>query len=432
MNSDIKKFISENKIYEKILKCVIEKYKIYGKVTGSFSLMAKNSLEISMLRNFDTKVFEKGKAKIKCTDVEKLFLQKYEGANFIEILEFVNGKEIITNKKMLENEEIKLKDYFIEVLNEAKTGIGKECFKDVIENKLSLYRNIILKYNEAKGTNSSLEALKRDFKNIIDALNNLPMLEESFEMLPTFAARYSRDSHYFDYGTWRGNFLVKGIEYILSKENTSDIESYNDLLLEAGIYKDTLSNNITIYGFNAEKIEDGVRIEVPQVNSFVEWEEPLQISLSNMLKVDNFIPISDEIYIFENPSILAGLLSKGIKNKAIICTSGQLNLSAHILIKKLTNYKKIYYAGDFDFKGIEIAYKLKEKLKDKLEFLCYTKECYEKIKSENIISTSKIKCLEKYKIEQLKEVIESIEKYKCAGYQELLLDEYIAIINFKI
>lgn len=33
---------------------------------------------------------------------------------------------------------------------------------------------------------------------------------------------------------------------------------------------------------------------------------------------------------------------------------GQLNLIYHMLLNKLKGYKKIYYAGDFDIKGIEM------------------------------------------------------------------------------
>ena len=48
---------------------------------------------------------------------------------------------------------------------------------------------------------------------------------------------------------------------------------------------------------------------------------------------------------------------------------------------------------------------------------------YEKCRSEEVISLKRMKILERIKDERLKPVVEKIEEYGIAGYQEMLVEE---------
>ena len=56
-----------------------------------------------------------------------------------------------------------------------------------------------------------------------------------------------------------------------------------------------------------------------------------------------------------------------------------------MLLNKIKNLDKIYYAGDFDPEGLQIADKLKDLYKDKVEFMLYDEKYYEKIISDKSI-----------------------------------------------
>ena len=150
-----------------------------------------------------------------------------------------------------------------------------------------------------------------------------------------------------------------------------------------------------------------------------------------MLKIDSLECIDDEIFIFENPSVFEQVKLKLEKEKSLICTSGQLNLSSYMILDKIYNLKKIYYAGDFDPEGIDIAYKIKEIYKDKVEFLFYTEDIYMDIKSEETINDRRLKIIKNMQCDQLDSLMNAILKNKKAAYQEMIISKYIEYINNK-
>ena len=93
--------------------------------------------------------------------------------------------------------------------------------------------------------------------------------------------------------------------------------------------------------------------------------------------------------------------------------------------------KKIYYAGDLDPEGIDIAYKIKEIYKDKVEFLFYTEDIYMDIKSEETINDRRLKIIKNMQCDQLDSLINAILKNKKAAYQEMIISKYIEYINNK-
>ncbi|HCW52347.1 MAG TPA: hypothetical protein DG753_01090 [Clostridium sp.] len=178
-----------------------------------------------------------------------------------------------------------------------------------------------------------------------------------------------------------------------------------------------------------ENLLDNTNEEIEAVRSFWDWKEPLELSISNLLKIDKLKAVNDEIYIFENPAVFKSVMEKVGDNASIICTSGQLNLSSYILIDKITNLKNIYYAGDFDPEGLIIADKIKKRYKDKVKFILYDKLTYKKIKSSKPITKTRLSSLDNIQAEELMEIKNVLENEKLAAYQELLIDEYINIIN---
>ncbi|OSA67976.1 hypothetical protein B2H86_10450 [Clostridium botulinum] len=117
-----------------------------------------------------------------------------------------------------------------------------------------------------------------------------------------------------------------------------------------------------------------------------------------------------------------------------MCTSGPLKLSLLILLDKIIeDVDKIYYSGDFGPEGIIIANKLKMRYGDKLKFWRFSVEDYLKIISHKEIShTSKAK-LDNIKNDELSFLIERIKEKGLAGYQEMLIEDYIKdIINMMI
>ena len=415
--------INSNKIYKKIFLEVYSKYKKYGKITGSFTLNAATTEERQILFNFDSKALTEGKAKIKCSTVRDLFNRKLKEYSFEELLVKVVGKELKTNKEVKDEEKEQEEKFYDDILKDSDDGVGKQWFIEILDKKKYGYNIIVRKY---KSEIRNLKELKRKIILIINSLNKLPYLNNEYENIAVFSAVNTKDSHFFDSDKFTGRLFIKAISFILNKDDPKDINEINELYYEVGILKDEISNHTTIYGLNAFNMDSS---EVKAVNSFNLWKEPLQISISNLLKIDYFEAINNTVFIFENPAVFHKILKVNGDNISLICTSGQLNLSSYILLNKIRNLKNIYYAGDFDPEGLMIAYKIKKRYKDKVKFLNYTRESYINTMSNNIIEEKSMSQLNKINCSELDEVINELRINKRAAYQELLIDEYLDLIK---
>ena len=415
--------INSNEIYKKIFLEVYNKYKKYGKITGSFTLKAVNTQERQILSNFDSKVWVQGKAKIKCSIVRDLFNRKLKEYSFEELLVKVVGKELKTNKEVKDEEKEQEEKFYDDILKASDDGVGKQWFIEILDKKKYGYNIIVRKY---KSEIRNLKELKRKIILIINSLNKLPYLNNEYENIAVFSAVNTKDSHFFDSDKFTGRLFIKAISFILNKDDPKDINEINELYYEVGILKDEISNHTTIYGLNAFNMDSS---EVKAVNSFNLWKEPLQISISNLLKIDYLEAINNTVFIFENPAVFHKILKMNGDNISLICTSGQLNLSSYILLNKIRNLKNIYYAGDFDPEGLMIAYKIKKRYKDKVKFLNYTRESYINTMSNNIIEEKSMSQLNKINCSELDEVINELRINKRAAYQELLIDEYLDLIK---
>ena len=387
--------INSNKIYKKIFLEVYSKYKKYGKITGSFTLKAATTEERQILFNFDSKALTEGKAKIKCSTVRDLFNRKLKEYSFEELLVKVVGKELKTNKEVKDEEKEQEEKFYDDILKASDDGVGKQWFIEILDKKKYGYNIIVRKY---KSEIRNLKELKRKIILIINSLNKLPYLNNEYENIAVFSAVNTKDSHFFDSDKFTGRLFIKAISFILNKDDPKDINEINELYYEVGILKDEISNHTTIYGLNAFNMDSS---EVKAVNSFNLWKEPLQISISNLLKIDYFEAINNTVFIFENPAVFHKILKVNGDNISLICTSGQLNLSSYILLNKIRNLKNIYYAGDFDPEGLMIAYKIKKRYKDKVKFLNYTRESYINTMSNNIIEEKSMSQLNKINCSEL-------------------------------
>ena len=417
--------INSNKIYKKIFLEVYSKYKKYGKITGSFTLKAATTEERRILSNFDSKALIEGKAKIKSATVRELFDRKLKDYSFEELLVKVVGKELKTNKEIKDEEKEQEEKFYEDILKSCDNGIGKQWFIEILDKKKYGYNIIARKYKSEKEINK-LEELKRKIILTINSLNKLPYLNDEYENIAVFSAVNTRDSHFFDIDKFTGRLFIRAISFIIDKDEPKDINEINEVYYEVGILKDEISNHTTIYGLNAFEKDNS---EVTAVNSFNLWNEPLQISISNLLKVDYLKAVNNTVFIFENPAVFHKVLKEAGDNISLICTSGQLNLSSYILLNKIIDLKNIYYAGDFDPEGLMIAYKLKKRYKDKVKFLNYTKESYINTMSNNIIEEKSMSQLNKINCIELDEVIRELRINKRSAYQELLIDEYLDLIK---
>lgn len=410
--------INTNKIYKNIFKEIRNKYKIYERFTGSFTINANSEDEVYVLSNFDSNVFYTNKAKINVAKVVNLFEAKLKENTFKELLEYVLRAEIISNKQKKNLKIDEENEFYSDILKNCNGMLGAVWIQESIAQKQYGY-SLLCKHYKIYRDNKDLDYYKNLLITIIQAIENLPYKENQYENLAIFSAKNTKNPHFFDKNTLAGNLLIYAISYILKENYPKKVDELNETYYKVGLLKDEISNNTTIYGFAGYK--EGEKVSA--IAEYKEWKEPLQISISNLLKVDSLICENNKVFIFENPSVF-NQIRLNIENITAICTSGQLNLSSYMILDKIRNADEIYYAGDFDPEGIDIANRLRKRYGNKIRFMLYKKEIYDRIKSKESIEDKRLNIIKNIDCVDLNEVIQALLKDKKAGYQELLIDKY--------
>lgn len=209
-------------------------------------------------------------------------------------------------------------------------------------------------------------------------------------------------------------------------------EQKAEILYQAGILKDEISNFVTCIGIRG--VLKGGQYH-PGMAGFYEKNEMIQLNLYHLGQLEKVETEEKDVYVVENPAIFQAITenqneTEGRQKKrknAVVCANGQLRLAVLVLLDLLTRAGcTLWYAGDFDPEGLEIAQKLKDRYGDQLMFWHYEKEDYERAKSTNHITNEKRKKqLENVSDPVLIRMKTWILESGVAGYQENICELYI-------
>lgn len=407
-------YFKNNRGYKNIFQQMREKWRSYGKISGNIILNNPTLEEREAIKKFLGIVSDNKKIKFKMSDFEKgLKESRFNNVELIELLEEYFQEKIIyqkDEKKIIEEEKIR----FFENIR-AKLKVESLYNKEIekLLDTIILEKSYLFKYGE-----DNFETERMIFLSL-KAVNYLSNLDERIK-IAILGAEIAKSPHYFDRGSIAGNFLIYLLCLLFDIEETKGAENILEVYYKANIEVDSVSNYVACFGIRLyTKLE-----EHGAYSEFIKNSEEYLVTLSNLSKIVKADSDNKKVFIVENQMVFS-YLCECFKNRniSILCTSGQLKTAALILIDMLCEAGcKIYYSGDFDPEGIEIAEKLIQRDKNIVPW-CFLKEDYRRTISENIISNERLKKLDKIENICFKELIEEIKKERKAGYQELLLDK---------
>ena len=233
-------------------------------------------------------------------------------------------------------------------------------------------------------------------KSIIDAclcINNLP---KKTIRIPVFASQMLSNPHGLDKKCSCGKIFIILLCYTENISYPKDSEELSELYYRHNLLIDDISSIVlckNINAFSEEKLTEREKIlygKETTIRKYVQHEgwkgfnsknEPIFVTLYNLEKVA-YINKSENmsVMIVENPAVFMGITEKcKIKNFPLICTYGQVKIAGLVLLNLLVQAGyKLYYSGDLDPEGIQIADKLKRRYKDNMTLVGFDKETYEK------------------------------------------------------
>lgn len=421
MIKDCVKYFKSNKGYDKIFLKMREKWLSYGKTAGIVVIDNPSSFEREAVKNFFGKSFDEKNIKFKMTDFEKTLREsRYKDVTLLELLEEYFNEKIVSKKEKNILKEKSREDFFEKIeknLKETKnyTEEAEFLLKKIKEEKSGLYK--------FDSDNSFSEEM---IYFGIKAVNFLKNKQKRIK-IAMLGAEITSDPHYFDRGTSAGNLLIYMLSEINSIPYGKESEKILEIYYKSGIEVDSISSftvcfNIKLFTKNGEH---------SAYNEFIKNSEDYVVTMSNLKNIVRAEGVSRKIFIIENQMVFS-YLCEYFKNSSVslVCTGGQLKTASLILIDMLCNSEcEIYYSGDIDPEGIEIADKLLKRGNGKIIPWCFSLEDYKNSISNKIISDQSIKKLEKIENNFFKELILKIKEEKRAGYQELILNKMIENIK---
>ena len=429
-------YFKENHGYDRMLKKMVQKYKSFEReLPGSIVIENPSLAEKDAISGFMKKDYSKNKnITINLKKFQKRIDEtRFAGLTIKQILETYFTNEIISNKeeKRRFNEEFEL------FINEIKSYCKSENTVKIIElikqENAEMYAKIKKEYNK-----SSIR-LKNELKIAIEAIENLSKEKIS---LPIFSAKITGNPHSLDRNNLAGQFLldfliinkrinsnkeqvkeeqIKENKRIKSTEEIAEIYYNNNLMI------DEMSNMVlarNLIGYKNNKENEGWR-------AFYNNNEAWQITLYNLSKVDNVTSSIKKCLIVENPAVFTNIIQdEKYKKIPIVCTYGQVKLAGIILLKKLVeNNVHLYYSGDIDPEGMQIADKLKTRFKDNIELVGFDEETYLNNLSNTRLDNVRLKKLKKIEDEGLVKLVKLVLDKKLASYEELNIGNLKKIIG---
>ena len=411
-------YFQQSPDWKKVLKGFREKYSSYGRFGGKVILKNLKLQDIEELEGFFGKSFHGQKS---VTVSAEKFRQALEASRYKDVTpeyllesffgESLRGKQ--EKKRLREQEKEKIWQKFLQ-----------DYEGTVIESAAELLRNIV-----KDSGNQELAKWDEMLRLGAEIYNHLPYRQENKLYLAIFAAMLTGNPHAFDNGTAEGNFLYQIILMDLeireiTVESSEMFPAYKrqKSYLLAGIMLDDISNYAMLYQVQAVKKDGNFH---KGMEGFAREQHIVQVPLAVITEWEAIYCPQGEIYIVENPSVFAVLCGKEKKDdvrRAYMCMNGQPRLAGLIVLDLLAKSgTKVYYAGDLDPEGIQIAQKLSQYYKGEFYYWHMETADYEKCRSEEVISLKRMKILERITDERLRPVVEMIRECRTAGYQERLI-----------
>lgn len=344
---------------------------------------------------------------------------KFAGVNLKEIIENYFDGNVISNKENKQKYNDEIKNFFNEILKEEENTFVYEFLKKIIDDKNAEYLNLKKYYNRDK------VALKQALHEACKGINNLP---DKNTRIPVFASKILGNPHGFDKKILSGKIFVMFLSYIDGRKSSKNSEELAELYYKYNLLIDDVSNMVLCK--NIIGIKDNGQ-EHDGMKGFSEANEPLYLTIYNLSNITSIKNDGkyNKVMVMENPAVFMEVAEKcQIKDFPMVCTYGQVKLAGIILLDLLVNAGfKIYYSGDIDPEGMQIADKLKRRYGGNFEFFGFDEETYFRNISDVEISSERLNKLKT--IENLKDLCKNISERKMVAYEEANIENIIKFVE---
>ena len=409
--------------FDRLFEKMRDKYRGMGRIGGSVRLSDLSEVEMESLTGFLGRDCHRSSVSVKLEMVQSAIdSTPFSGVLLVDLMGAYFGEDILTREAERLMYGRQRNEFFKEIIERFAAGtISCEWLVKATASGDAGGRTMVKRYNADR------DALRHDMQKVMNALNNLPEKFGKKQRIAIFASEWGDGPHDFDRGSECDKLFMHALAHIYGEKHPQNAEERAYLLYKAGILIDEVSNFTMcsgIVGCVGEKEHEGWR-------GFCKRGEPLQLSVSNLGNLDCVKCGFDRVFVVENPAVFSEILERSkIKSPPLVCTFGQVKLASLILLDMLSiKGIQIWYSGDFDPEGLQIAMKLKRRYRDGLVFWRYSPKDYKMAVSNTALNHSRISKLNGFKNTEFEQVAKCIEKTGFAGYQENMVESLVSDVD---
>ncbi|GAC1680607.1 MAG: TIGR02679 domain-containing protein [Ktedonobacteraceae bacterium] len=377
----------------RLLERMREKYIEVGDVGGQVVIADSTANERRELASFLGKApFHGESIKVRLRDVDAALRQSGFACTLPDVLHaFLPGQPLITRKEQR----------VIHTTHQTNFRAALQSVVSQVDEGTRAYLWLTqgqhgIEWLYARNKNISKDDQEQQLhivKRVAHALNALPSPEKP-ERLALFAQRISGDPHALDTNTSAGRLFLLALNDLANtsknvyqngdeQEEAVSLPSQDriqELRLYAGVglRVDTISSYVAIFQL-IEAIDQKGQVDTL---SHVGRNRVLLLPLRQLVEWQSIVPAKQHIYVCENPQVFEEVVEqqKGEGTlPTLICTSGWPSVAALMLLDLLLAQSAnniLYYSGDFDIKGLQIAAYLMARYPERCQLWRFDSDAY--------------------------------------------------------
>ena len=367
-------YFKDHPAYHRILEQLLRKYQGFGRPAGTICLEDATSEECDAARALFGRSFS-APLRIRTADFEAALQNtRFRGVVLKEVLECYFGTVIQTKQERLNQMDACV----LRMAEQTKEAVRSETCRRWLNE---------LADRQGEGYQLIRKALRSDEhaaqKAVLQACQSVDWLEShSGERirLAVLSAHATSDPHALDGNALCGKIFLHLLSARTSMKFPSDAESRAELCYNCGILCDSISSSVTQVGVRL--YTDGE--EHPAYRAFRLRNEAGTLTLTNLSGVTAGDSPSGKAYLVENQMVFSQLCDQAAHfHSPLICTSGQPTVAVIRLLDMLAAAgTDLYYAGDFDGKGLSIALQLLTRYPDRLHLWHMTEADYARCRAD--------------------------------------------------
>lgn len=170
--------------------------------------------------------------------------------------------------------------------------------------------------------------------------------------LPVLAGEVLGSSHALDAGRPEATLALHALAFLEGAALPGDAAARRALWQRHGVATDDLSTDVLALGL--EPLGDGAVASALRLLAGA--GEPARLTLRQIAGAGLRFPAALEVYVCENPSVVAAAADRLPAAPPLVCVAGFPNLAARGLLRALAGAGAVVrYHGDFDWSGVQIG-----------------------------------------------------------------------------